>query len=70
MKNKHGRTGVKKYRPNRPLSEDQKAEAYEKGWEKGMEQGVKAALLQALDLVNGSRTIREARNRLRATIQE
>lgn len=63
-KNKHGRTGVKKYHPKRPLAEDQKAEAYERGWKKGMEQGVKAGRLQSRDVVNSSRNIRDARRRL------
>lgn len=64
IKNKHGRVGVKNYHPRRPLADDQKAEYFHKGWSKGVTVGKHTALLEALDLVNGARTIRDARRKI------
>lgn len=64
VKNKHGRKGVKKYIPNRPLAENQKNEIAEKYHASGYKSGVKDALRDALTTVNGARTIRDARRRI------
>lgn len=64
VKNKHGRKGVKKYVPNRPLAEDQKAEIKEKAHAQGFARGERSMGLKALELVNASRTIRDARRRI------
>lgn len=68
IKNKHGRIGVKNYKPRRPLAEDQKAEAFEKGQKYGYKVGRKKALRESLDVVNGSRTIRDARRKLQELV--
>lgn len=64
IKNKHGRTGTKKYRPRVPLSDQQRTEVRERASAEGWVRGQKSGMVQALALVNSSKSIREARRRL------
>lgn len=64
VKNKHGRKGVKKYVPNRPLAENQKNEIAKKYHASGYKSGFKDAVFESLALANGSRNIRDARRRI------
>lgn len=67
-KYKHGRVGVKDYKPKRPLSEDQKAQAYEKGWREGYREGVVSSLNEAVNVTKGARTIRDARRKIQELV--
>lgn len=67
-KNKHGRVGVKQYKPNRPLADDQKAEQYEKGWKKGHTRGYQMGLMRCHELITNARTIRDARRKIQELI--
>ncbi len=67
LKNKHGRTGVKKYQPRRPLSEEQSAAARAKGKEEGYKLGRKAEKVEALaflDSLMTAKSIREVKRRI------
>ncbi len=67
IKNKHGRTGVKKVRKVLPLDVAQKREAEEReaeerGWHKGLQEGERRAFYLALQMVNAAKSIRAARS--------
>lgn len=67
-KYKHGRKGVKAYKPQRPLAVEQlivaEKAAFTNGWKKGVARGHD----EAYALVFSSRNIREAKRRLEALI--
>lgn len=69
-RNKHGRTGVRKYKVQRPLDAQQKFEAEQEGWHDGMSSGMRAARRECLIIVNGARTIRDARRKLAELVSE
>lgn len=64
VKNKHGRTGVKKVRAVLPLDVAQKREAEARGFKAGYTAGERVMLDAALRTVNAARTIRDARKRI------
>lgn len=69
IKNKHGRTGIKKYQPRRPLSEEQSAMARAKGKEEGYKLGRRAEKSEALAFLDSlitARSIREVKRRIEA----
>lgn len=70
VKNKHGRTGVKKVRPVLPLDVAQKREAEAIGFAKGCAAGNKAALQVALVTVNAAKSIRAARTAIAKLLSE
>lgn len=67
IKNKHGRTGIKRYQPRRPLSEEQSAAARLRGKEEGYKLGRRAEKSEALaflDSLTSCRSIREVKRRI------
>jgi hypothetical protein len=67
LKNKHGRTGVKKYHPRRPLTEEQSAAARLRGKEEGYKLGRRVEKAEALIFLNNltsCRNIREVKRRI------
>lgn len=69
IKNKHGRKGVKAYKPKRPLSEEQSAMARAKGKEEGYKLGRRAEKSEALaflDSLMTAKSIREVKRRIEA----
>lgn len=68
-KNKHGRTGVRKYRARLPLADQQRIEVKERALAAGYVRGQKSGIVQAIGVVNGSKTIREARRMLEQMVE-
>lgn len=64
VKNKHGRTGCKKYIPRRPLDVQQRIDAEQRGYAAGMKAGFNEARQQCLDLALAGRKLKDVRKEI------
>jgi hypothetical protein len=72
IKNKHGRVGVKAYKPNRPLTEEQSSAARMRGKEEGYKLGRRVERREAMEFISSlttCRNIREVKRRIEGYIR-
>jgi hypothetical protein len=64
VKNKHGRVGVKRYVPRRPLDIQQRMDAEQRGYAAGVKMGFNEARQMCLDLALNGRKLKEVRKEI------
>jgi hypothetical protein len=63
-KNKHGRVGVKRYVPRRPLDIQQRLDAEQRGYAAGMKVGFNEAWKLCLNLAMNGRKLKDVRKEI------